>query len=215
MKKFGLILFIPIMLSLCACGPDEQTKAVIDKINTIGTVDYDDELLIGEIEDDYRALTTDQRKKVSNYDTLVDARKDMDDLIAKRPTPFGNVNWETTEDELYDVLGKEADENYQNDTWGYTYNYKNMEFDGYPGQVKYIFNDGKLTNVMFNFDEYDAEAINHFEELFTTQYGAPDYDEDSAKRWDEENFSVGIMNVQLFGGISMIVYSSPQANTTE
>jgi len=63
---------------------DAAVKDVIDKIDAIGTVEYNDVSLakILEAESAYKALTDAQKEQVSNYGTLLAARKAYDVLAA-------------------------------------------------------------------------------------------------------------------------------------
>lgn len=213
MKKrvmaFASCLII-ILFALCGCGASEQAQAVIDQINAIGDVNYDDESLIGACEDAYLKLTEEQQKEVSNLDKLSKAREKMDELIAVRPIPFSNANWETTKDELIEMYGNPDDEG-DNQFYGHMLRYNNIENEGYTGTAKYGFENGKLTRVFFYIDGYDKDIIEYFQNLFTTKYGEPTYhDEYGTKRWDTKNVSCVLEGGTSWGGYVNVIYMSPK-----
>ena len=210
-RKALLLVSVLTLMSLTACGKaktSEEAQAVIDKINTIGEVDYDDEILIGECEEAYIALTSEQQEEVTNFDTLSEARKKMDELIAKRPIPFSSADWETSEEQLKELHGK-PDEEYDNDIYGHILSYNNMENDGYKGTAKFCFEKGKLTGAMFFIEGYDESIVKHFRDIYQTKYGDPDYNENGLVRWDTENASYGANGGGLLGDMIRIDYMSP------
>lgn len=194
---------------LTGCGTSEEAKYVIDKINTIGEVDFDDEALIGECEDAYVALTDEQKAEVSNVETLAKAREKMDELIASRPIPFSTVNWETSKEELVSLLGNPDDEG-DNEFYGHMMWYNDVQYEGYTGIAKYGIENGKVTRVFFAIDGYDENTVKYFEDLFTTKYGEPNYKDDYGnKRWDMEYVSCAISSSKLRGGLVNILFMSP------
>ena len=88
-KSNVILLLLVIVLSLgsvtgcTAMGPDEDTQAVIEQIDAIGTVTDDSGPAISQVEAAYRSLNDKQKEKVENYDTLAAARDDYDTLRAK------------------------------------------------------------------------------------------------------------------------------------
>lgn len=68
-----LIIFV-------GCGTDKAVTNVIKQIDTIGTVTLESEELIESVEKEYEALTDDQKRLVTNVDTLKKARVDLDAL---------------------------------------------------------------------------------------------------------------------------------------
>ena len=98
---------------------DAQVKAVIEKIDAIGTVEYNDVSLakILEAEAAYNALTAEQKEQVSNYGTLLAARKAYDLLAADNEdtsrltvTDSGTVNstvkWYVYSNGLLEITGE-------------------------------------------------------------------------------------------------------------
>ena len=88
-KSNVILLLLVIVLSFggvtgcTAMGPDEDTQAVIEQIDAIGTVTDDSGPAISQVEVAYRSLNDKQKEKVENYDTLTAARDDYDTLRAK------------------------------------------------------------------------------------------------------------------------------------
>ncbi len=88
-KSNVILLLLVIVLSLgsvtgcTAMGPDEDTQAVIEQIDAIGTVTADSGPTIKQVEIAYRSLDDNQKNKVENYDKLTAARDDYDVLCAK------------------------------------------------------------------------------------------------------------------------------------
>lgn len=79
MKKIiSLLLVVVMCLSLVACGKSEEVKNVESLISAIGAVSENSEAAIVAAEKAYNALTQDDKNKVSNYNTLLDARKTYD-----------------------------------------------------------------------------------------------------------------------------------------
>ena len=209
--KLFVVFFLLVMISVLAgCGKKSpEAQAVIDKINSIGTVDYDDETLIGECEDAYIALTPEQQAEVSNTDTLAKAREKMDELLAARPVPFTSANWESTKDDVLNIEGKSPDEEYDTDDGYHVLQFNDSKYDGYSGLVRYCFNDGILNRVLFVMSPYDADAFNHFDEQYTTKYGEPGFQNEAGKVWYQSNANIGLTGVALFGGSIIVTFAEP------
>lgn len=196
--------------SLVGCGKkSEEAQAVIDKINSIGTVDYDDESLIGECEDAYIALTPEQQAEVSNTDTLAKAREEMDKLLAARPVPFTNANWESTKDDVLSIEGKTPDEEYDTDDGDHVLQFNDYQYDGYSGLVRYCFKDGTLYKVLFVTSPFDADTYKHFDDQYTTKYGEPGFQNEAGKVWYQSNANIGLTGIALFGGQIIVTFAVP------
>ena len=82
MKKSILALTLLICLVLTGCGQKDEavfnTEVMIKAIKTV-TIDSGDE--IARAERFYNKLNTEQKSQVSNYDTLLQARKDYEELL--------------------------------------------------------------------------------------------------------------------------------------
>lgn len=184
-------------------------KEVIDNIDSIGTVDLDDEELIGQIEKQYNSLSDSQKEKVSNISTFYDAKDELEELIAANPIPFCSANWETTQNELKKMLGTPEKE-YDNEYYGHILLYSNVELYGFKGDTKYGFENGKLTRVFFTVNEYDETMIEFFENMFTEKYGEPAYQDNYGnKRWETDTCFYTISSMTFSGGIVDITYISP------
>lgn len=60
--------------------PNKATKAVIEQINSIGTVSLSSESAINKALNDYNALTDKEKSQVSNYDILLDSQSTLKKL---------------------------------------------------------------------------------------------------------------------------------------
>lgn len=81
-KVFALIL-APILLTGCNTR-DEIAQKMIDDIEAIGDVNIYDEDAINKAEALYNTLTENQKNQVTNYIKLVEARRQIDILIAQK-----------------------------------------------------------------------------------------------------------------------------------
>ena len=203
-----LILALPLLLYSCAKA-DAETQAVIDDINSIGEVELKDGKLLAEIENKYAQLTDDQRKRVKNIEDLYDARKELDELLLKNPVPFCNVNWETTSQELIEIMGREPDDEYDSEDYGRILVYNDIEYEGYIETAKFGMINDTLTRVFYTFDKYDENTYEYFEKLYYSMYGEPDLDIDFGKRWDEDFGSVGVAGVNVLDGHLECNFLSP------
>ena len=98
----------------------EEARSVIDLIDSIGEVDLDDENLVADCEKAYTALTLEQQAEVSNYNTLVDARNKLDELIASKAKSVEPVKPEEPEpaEEAEEAEEKEPE---KDDLWKNAY----------------------------------------------------------------------------------------------
>lgn len=213
MKKRIIAMLLTTVLTsslLAGCGKaSPEAQAVMDKIKTIGTVDYDDEVLIGECEDAYAALTPEQQAEVSNTDTLAKAREEMDKLIAARPVPFTNANWESTKDDVLSIEAKSPDDEYDTDDGDHVLQYNDCQYDGYSGLVRYCFKEGTLYKVLFVMSPFDADTYKHFDDQYTAKYGEPGFQNDAGKVWYQSNANIGITGIALFGGSIIVTFAVP------
>jgi len=84
MKRcFFLMACATLLFAFTACGADEQTRAVISMIESIGDVALYSESEILEAENALRALTDRQRENVNNSVLLLDARNTLDELLER------------------------------------------------------------------------------------------------------------------------------------
>lgn len=207
-KRIALVSTLSCMV-LLGCGRvSPEAQVVIDKIESIGVVDYDDEVLIGECEDAYLALTTEQQEEVKNFDKLSSARVEMDKLLEAKPLPFSYANWQTTRSELIDLMGKQPDEEYDTDEY-HILQYNDCDYDDYSGLTRYCFVSDRLVNVHFIFGAYDEKIESHFYELYKSKYGEPDFDNEFGKVWYTNNANVSVSGTRLFGGFVQCVFHEP------
>lgn len=211
-KCISVLMCVVVVTSLLVgCGKkSEEAKAVIDKINSIGSVDYDDETLIGECEDAYLALTTEQQAEVSNFDTLTKAREKMDQLLEAKPIPFSTANWESTKEDVKKIMGKEPDSEYDTDSGDHVLQYDSMEYEGYSGLVRYCFEGETLSQVLFVMESFDADAYKHFNDQFTTKYGEPGFENEFGKVWYRNNANFGVTGYSMFGGSIIVTFHKPK-----
>ncbi len=82
MKKNKIILLtLYILLLLSGCGKSKVVKSVEKKIDAIGDISQDSAPLIEEAENAYNALSDKDKKEVDNYEKLISAREEYDNLI--------------------------------------------------------------------------------------------------------------------------------------
>lgn len=85
-KRLAVATFLALaVVSLAGCqtGPDEETTAVIEQIDALGTISSESGPALSKAEAAYRALDDDQKEKVENYETLTNARDEYDSIRAK------------------------------------------------------------------------------------------------------------------------------------
>lgn len=91
MKKIISLLLIAVMcLSLSACK-SEEVKAVEEAISAIGVVSLDSEKAIIDAEKAFAALSEDDKNKVSNYNSLLEARSKYDDIPKEITLTTSNI----------------------------------------------------------------------------------------------------------------------------
>ena len=73
-KAISMFLVILLCFALCACGKSEAVKNVEAMIDTLGEITLESIDAICSAEAAYHALTADEQEKVSNYETLTNAR---------------------------------------------------------------------------------------------------------------------------------------------
>lgn len=104
MKKTALALILLVCLTLTGCG--QKDEAVLDTevmIKAIKTVTIDSGEDIAAAERFYGKLTPDQKSQVSNYDTLLQARKAYDSLLL-----CGTWVWYTGDRSVTLTLGEDG-----------------------------------------------------------------------------------------------------------
>ncbi len=91
MKRIlAFVLALVMALALCGCGKSEAVKAVEEKISAIGTVSANSEGKIVSAERAFNSLSQEEKNQVSNYNTLLEARKIFDALPV--PITAGNFS---------------------------------------------------------------------------------------------------------------------------
>ena len=208
------IVFILVVLIVCvflaACGQiSEESQAVIDKINTIGTITEESGLPISEAEDAYAALTEEQRKEVNNYQLLADARAEYDRLLLSYPIEFVKLNWDSTVEDMQALLGKWEEKDPLEGggaTYHYTITYHNMK-----GWLWLTFgNNNTLTCATFI---YKAGSLSNLKKCYdiifdeyTTKYGVTDRVQESPISggssinfydWYRKQADISIVNEQM------------------
>lgn len=82
MKKITVFLIgLAMCLSLCGCGKSEAVKNVESRIEGIGTVSWESEAAIAEVEKAYDALTDKEKSSVGNYEALTAAKEALEEAI--------------------------------------------------------------------------------------------------------------------------------------
>lgn len=95
MKNNKFIITIMAMILLTGCGNadnNEKVNEIINNINTIGNVEISDKDLIESIERDYNALTDKQKKQVTNYDTFLIARGELNVISGMESSSVESTN---------------------------------------------------------------------------------------------------------------------------
>lgn len=75
-----VIIIVALLLFLVFTSKSEEVKYVEDLISEIGIVTVDREYAIDIAELEYNKLTDEEKKQVANYDVLIKARSDFEDL---------------------------------------------------------------------------------------------------------------------------------------
>lgn len=127
--------------------------------------------------------------------------------------PFTKANYETTQDEMPDIMGRAPDDEYDGDNGFHVLQYNGTEFDGYEGLTRYCFNkDGSLQEVLFVIEPYDQATYDHFDKKYTAEYGDPSFENNAGKVWKTKETTVGLAGIALFGGTIIITYAQPADN---
>lgn len=86
MNRHSIIVAIAIAIFSVGCAKhvDETVLKIINDIDCIGTIELEDEQLIINIEEAYKSLTDIQKDNVTNYETLIKARKDLNVLLEEK-----------------------------------------------------------------------------------------------------------------------------------
>ena len=80
-KRISSALALLLAVSLLAgCGKSKEVRAVEKSIASIGEVTEETEAAIGDARAQYEALPEEERKSVSNYETLQEAEKRLEEL---------------------------------------------------------------------------------------------------------------------------------------
>ncbi len=209
--EFVFICFLSIALILCGCNKQKpgEVQSVIDKINEIDTVDYDDELLIGECEEAYFNLEPEYQKEVSNIDKLYKAREKMDELLLKKPIPFSNALWTSSRNDVINIEGRMPDEEYDTEDNYHVLQYNNCYYEDQKGLIRYSFSNEKLEKVLFIISGFDDDVYRKYNDQFFIKYGKPEYENEVGKVWYQVGSNVGILGVKLLGGSIVITFAEP------
>jgi hypothetical protein len=92
-----LVLAVLFCLPLCACKSD-AVRAVQRMIDRIGTVTIGSEARIQKAEEFYAELSEQEKRRVSNYDVLLEARRTYDSLF--ETVELTRDNW----DEYFEII---------------------------------------------------------------------------------------------------------------
>ena len=121
-KVFSCILVIVMCFSLCACGKTAEAEKADELILAIGEVNADSEESIVVAEAYYNTLTEKQKAQVENYDILLQAIEQFENLeiVVEEPVEYeigetiqiDGVEFTLTNIVFGDNLSKMIDENY-------------------------------------------------------------------------------------------------------
>ena len=222
-KNLLLVLFVILALSSVACGKvDEQTQEVISIIDNIGDVDFDDEVLIVKAENAYYSLSEKQQKKVKNKKVLFEDRQLLDELLASRPVPFSNANWDTNADELEEIHGSKPSDTYDDSYGGKCYVFNNVVYDGKTGLIRYFYDgNDKLAEMRFdasfNGESETRKFYDTYADDFSDKYGEIGYslDEGGVRGdvWYREEGNIGLTMSTFLCYEVFISYVSADAST--
>ena len=114
-KRISSALALLLAVSLLAgCGKSKEVRAVEKSIASIGEVTEETEAAIGDARAQYEALPEEERESVSNYETLQEAEKRLEELrrLAEIIADIGEVTEEKKEQiqnvrEKYEALSEE------------------------------------------------------------------------------------------------------------
>ena len=120
-KRISSALALLLAVSLLAgCGKSKEVRAVEKSIASIGEVTEETEAAIGDARAQYEALPEEERESVSNYETLQEAEKRLEELrrlaeinaVEQEIADIGEVTEEKKEQiqnirEKYEALSEE------------------------------------------------------------------------------------------------------------
>lgn len=168
MKKMLLLLLVCTAVFFCACGKSEEVKAVENLISNIGTVSFSSSEDIQAAQNAFDALSDDDKKKVSNYQTLEEARK-----------AFESLGTQITLDNYSNYLNVSVETKLDG----------GMDFGTYMGNGTkigtYVYDKincaVNVSGKSKNYDYNDVAVTVHFSGNYIPLYGLEDFDEEYLK----------------------------------
>ena len=153
--------------------PNKATKAVIEQINSIGTVSLSSESAINKALNDYNALTDKEKSKVSNYDILLDSQSTLKKLqdeenyqkVIELISALNNKKPESLEElkntkKEIDILYKPLSNEYKE---------KVHNYDQYVSSfIEIVFYCIEYLSEEYKFDEA-TNVLNEYDELMTEE----------------------------------------------
>lgn len=140
--------------------------------------------------------------------------------VSKDVIPFTTANWESTKEDVIEIEGREADEEYESSMGGMTYVYDNKSYEEYEGSLKYTIDEnGLLSMVLFEISYEDTDELDedyeNFEQERIDEYGESGYSMDesetqSGEIWYADEANISVSRVKLMGvNRIMLSYANP------
>lgn len=136
--------------------------------------------------------------------------------LGGKPFPFSDAKWSSSKSDVVKIMGSDPDEEYDTDDGLHVLQFNDCKYDEYSGLIRYCYKDDKLAQVIFEFDEYSDETLNHFNDEFTSKYGEPDFNNEAGKVWYDGDLSIGLAGVSIFdSGMLMVSYTNTKITSEE
>ncbi|WP_029232701.1 hypothetical protein [Butyrivibrio sp. VCB2006] len=202
MKKKVLFATLIVAAMLAGCGStepkiSEEAQAVIDRIEALGEITYDDKKEVESLFEAYDALTEEQKAEVTNYDQLREAKKSIHDYWMKNPFCLFGTDWDYAYTVTCDTLGITSEEYEKKDySFGSSNRYEAkfrhpaIKDDDFTS-LTFQYDDNKLSEVWI-YDIEGAKKVDKYRELFEDYYGEcyVHTDENNGFMWLADNCTV-------------------------
>ena len=107
-------------------------------------------------------------------------------------TPYSNLYWGTTKEDLLSCFDREPDSDYDNGSSHYVV-FENVDFLEYTGRFVFQFDDNGLYLVRFVYP-LDTEVVDHLMDLYNDEFGegVKPYEQYDLYSWDLDNVSIDL-----------------------
>lgn len=221
MKKIIYLCTLFVFLIGCASKGDNITieemqnpkvEEIAMLINDIGIVEISDEELIDLIERKYELLSEDEKNLVTNYDVLIKAKAELEELINNCPLPFNRCLWGDSTAEIIESEKSKPDKDYYED--GYrVLQYSSYKYMNQNGIMRYYFKDDALCKVYYDWDFFDIKLYEQVVDSYIEKYGECNFSNENGYVWKTENVDLSIIYVHsdYYGiGYIDITFLAPQ-----